>query len=93
MVGAAVFAVCTVASSWLLRWIIDEVIVRRFDDDEFSLSQTLTAVALLMGLSLIRACGVIVRRSFAGRAQWRTAQSLTDGVVDVLVQQPPQWQR
>lgn len=93
MVGAAVFAICTVASSWLLRWIIDEVIVRRFDTDQFSLPQTLTAVALLLGLSLIRACGVIVRRSFAGRAQWRTAQSLTDEVVDVLVQQPPQWQR
>jgi len=93
MSGAAVFAVCTVGSSWLLRWIIDEVIIRRFDTDTFSISQTLTAVGLLMGLSLIRACGVIVRRSFAGQAQWRTAQSLTDEVVDVLVQQPPQWHR
>ena len=93
MSGAAVFAVCTVGSSWLLRWIIDEVIIRRFDTDTFSVSQTLTAVGLLMGLSLIRACGVIIRRSFAGRAQWRTAQSLTDEVVDVIVQQPPQWHR
>jgi ABC-type multidrug transport system fused ATPase/permease subunit len=93
MSGAAVFAVCTVGSSWLLRWIIDEVIIVRFDTDTFSMSQTLTAVGLLMGLSLIRACGVIVRRSFAGRAQWRTAQSLTDEVVDVIVQQPPQWHR
>jgi ABC-type multidrug transport system fused ATPase/permease subunit len=93
MSGAAVFAVCTVGSSWLLRWIIDEVIIRRFDTDTFSISQTLTAVGLLLGLSLIRACGVIVRRSFAGRAQWRTAQSLTDEVVDVIVQQPPQWHR
>jgi ABC-type multidrug transport system fused ATPase/permease subunit len=93
MSGAAVFAVCTVGSSWLLRWIIDEVIIRRFDTDTFSMSQTLTAVGLLLGLSLIRACGVIVRRSFAGRAQWRTAQSLTDEVVDVIVKQPPQWHR
>jgi ABC-type multidrug transport system fused ATPase/permease subunit len=93
MSGAAVFAICTVGSSWLLRWIIDEVIIRRFDTDTFSISQTLTAVGLLLGLSLIRACGVIVRRSFAGRAQWRTAQSLTDEVVDVIVKQPPQWHR
>ena len=93
MAGAAVFAVCTVGSSWLLRWIIDEVIIPRFDNDSFSVSQTLIAVGLLMGLSLIRACGVIIRRSFAGRAQWRTAQSLTDEVVDVIVQQPPQWHR
>ena len=93
MAGAMVFAVCTVGSSWLLRWIIDEVIIRRFDTNTFSISQTLTAVGLLIGLSLIRACGVIVRRSFAGRAQWRTAQSLTDEVVDVLVKQPPQWHR
>jgi len=93
MAGAALFAVCTVASSWLLRWIIDEVIVRRFDTQHLSLSRTLTAVALLLGLSLIRAGGVIVRRSFAGRAQWRTAQSLTEEVVDVLVDQPPQWHR
>jgi ABC-type multidrug transport system fused ATPase/permease subunit len=93
MAGAVVFAVCTVGSSWLLRWIIDEVIIRRFDTNTFSLSQTLTAVGLLIGLSLIRACGVVVRRSFAGRAQWRTAQSLTDEVVDVIVKQPPQWHR
>ena len=93
MAGAAVFAICTVGSSWLLRWIIDEVIIRRFDTNTFSLSQTLTAVGLLIGLSLIRACGVVVRRSFAGRAQWRTAQSLTDEVVDVIVKQPPQWHR
>jgi ABC-type multidrug transport system fused ATPase/permease subunit len=93
MAGAVVFAVCTVGSSWLLRWIIDEVIIRRFDSNTFSLSQTLTAVGLLIGLSLIRACGVVVRRSFAGRAQWRTAQSLTDEVVDVIVKQPPQWHR
>jgi len=93
MAGAAVFAICTVGSSWLLRWIIDEVIITRFDTNTFSLSQTLTAVGLLIGLSLIRACGVVVRRSFAGRAQWRTAQSLTDEVVDVIVKQPPQWHR
>ena len=93
MAGAAVFAICTVGSSWLLRWIIDDVIITRFDTNTFSLSQTLTAVGLLIGLSLIRACGVVVRRSFAGRAQWRTAQSLTDEVVDVIVKQPPQWHR
>jgi ABC-type multidrug transport system fused ATPase/permease subunit len=93
MAGAAVFAVCTVGSSWLLRWIIDEVIIRRFDTNTFSFSQTMTAVGLLIGLSLIRAGGVVVRRSFAGRAQWRTAQSLTDEVVDVIVRQPPQWHR
>jgi ATP-binding cassette subfamily B protein len=89
MAGAAVFAICTVGSSWLLRWVIDDVIITRFDTNTFSLSQTLTAVGLLIGLSLIRACGVVVRRSFAGRAQWRTAQSLTDEVVDVIVKQPP----
>jgi len=93
MAGAAVFAICTVGSSWLLRWIIDEVIITRFDTNTFSLSPPLTAVGLLIGLSLIRACGVVVRRSFAGRAQWRTAQSLTDEVVDVIVKQPPQWHR
>lgn len=93
MAGAAVFAICTVGSSWLLRWIIDDVIITRFDTNTFSLSQTLTAVGLLIGLSLIRACGVVVRRSFAGRAQWRTAQSLTDEVVDVIVKQPPEWHR
>jgi ABC-type multidrug transport system fused ATPase/permease subunit len=93
MAGAAVFAVCTVGSSWLLRWVIDEVIIRRFDTDTFSLSHTLTAVSLLIGLSLIRACAVVLRRSFAGRAQWRTAQSMTDEVVDVIVKQPPQWHR
>ena len=91
--GATVFAVCTVASSWLLRWIIDEVIIVRFDSNTFSVSQSLSAVGLLIGLSLIRAVGVVIRRSFAGKAQWRTAQSLTNETVDAIVRQSPQWHR
>src|SRR5690606_22799802 len=34
---------------------------------------------------------VVVRRSFAGITQWRIAESLTDDVIDRLVEQPASW--
>ena len=93
MAGAAVFAVCTVASSWALRWVIDEVIVTRFATGVISVKRIAATFGLLVGLSLIRAVGVVIRRTWAGKAQWRTAESLTAQVVDALVDQPVSWHR
>ena len=91
--GAAVFGVCTVSSSWALRWIIDDVIVVRFDTGEVSSTRVLAGIAVLIGLALVRAVGVVVRRTWAGKAEWRTAESLTGEVVTSLVTQPVTWHR
>lgn len=89
--GAFVYALCTVASSIVIRWVIDHVIVPRFEDGEVAVATVVTGCSLIIAVGVLRAIGVVVRRSFAGITQWRIAQGLGDDVVDQLVDQPVSW--
>ena len=89
--GAFVYALCTVASSIVIRWVIDHVIVPRFEDGDVEVATVVTGCTLIIGVGVLRAIGVVVRRSFAGITQWRIAQGLGDDVVDQLVRQPASW--
>jgi ABC-type multidrug transport system fused ATPase/permease subunit len=92
--GAFLFALCTVASSVAVQWVIDNVIVPRFDLDdgvEVTVSTVATGCAAILVIGVLRIVGVITRRSFAGITQWRIAESLSNQVIDQLVDQPPSW--
>ena len=89
--GAAVFALFTVASSAAVQWVIDHVIVPRFDDGSVAASTVATGVALIIGIGLVRGVGVVVRRTWAGKTQWRVAGTLGKSVVSRLVEQPISW--
>lgn len=91
--GAAVFAVCTVGSSIGVRWMVDRVILVRFEQGRLDGSAMLIGAFLVIGVGLLRAAGVIVRRSYAGRTEWRTAESITNKVIDKVVAQPIAWHR
>ncbi|MEM8620634.1 MAG: ABC transporter ATP-binding protein [Actinomycetota bacterium] len=89
--GAAVFAASTIVSSVVLGWVIDDVILPRFEDGEVAVGTVLTGLALILGVGMIRALSIVVRRVFASTMQWRVAQTLTGRVVDQLVRQPIAW--
>src|SRR5688500_12877905 len=93
--GAAVFAICTVLSSVALRWVIDHVLVPRFEDgpgDSTVESSTVAAgIAFVFVVGVVRSAGVVVRRVFAGKTQFRVGASLGRQVVDRLVGQPVSW--
>lgn len=91
--GASVFAIATVGASFAVRWIIDEVILPRFEEGSVPTATLLTGVGLVVGIGVIRAASVVVRRMFASMTQWRVAESLTRDVVDRLVRQPATWHR
>ena len=91
--GAAVFAICTVGSSIGVRWMVDRVILIRFQEGRLDTTAILIGACLVIGIGLIRAAGVIVRRSYAGRTEWRTAESITNRVLDHVVAQPISWHR
>ena len=88
--GAAVFALCTVASAWAIQWVIDEVIFPASRRAR-SRSARCSRVPLVIGIGVVRAAGVVVRRTWAGKAQWRTAETLASRVVDRLQTQPIRW--
>lgn len=91
--GAALFAVCTVASSIGVRWMVDRVILVRFNEGRLDLGALVTGSILVIGIGLLRAVGVVVRRSFAGKTEWRTAETITNSVIDHVVAQPVKWHR
>ena len=91
--GAALFAICTVASSIGLKWVIDRVILVRFEKGEIDLAALIAGSVIVIGIGLLRALGVVVRRSFAGRTEWRTCETITEKVIDHIVKQPVKWHR
>lgn len=91
--GAAVFAICTVGSSIGVRWMVDRVILIRFQEGRLDATAIVIGACLVIGIGLVRAAGVVVRRSYAGRTEWRTAESITNRVLDHVVAQPIAWHR
>lgn len=89
--GAAVFALLTVASSFAIGWIIDHVILPRFDDGKVAVGTVMAGIALVIVIGVVRAAAIVVRRSFAAKTQWRVAQSFTDEVVQRYIDQPVSW--
>ncbi len=93
MVGAAVFAACTIASGFAVQWVIDEVIFPRFETDDLVQGAYLTGAAMIIGIGILRGIAVIFRRSFASMGMWRVAESYTGQVLDQLFAQPITWHR
>jgi ABC-type multidrug transport system fused ATPase/permease subunit len=91
--GAAVFASCTVLSSVVVRYITDDVVRPRFEDGSVSDAKVALVLGTLILVGLVRAGGVIVRRTWAGRTTWRVAESLTARVIDRIIAQPATWHR
>lgn len=91
--GAAVYAFCTVAASWVVRWLIDDVIVERFEEGSLDRAALLAGIGLLLLLAVVRAVGVVVRRTWAGKAQWGVAEDLSREVMEAIVAQPVSWHR
>lgn len=87
------FAFCTVASSWVVRWIIDDVIVERFAVGRLDGTALVAGIGLLLLLAVVRAIGVVVRRTWAGKAQWGVAQDLSGEALETVVAQPVSWHR
>jgi ATP-binding cassette subfamily B protein len=93
--GAAVYAACTVFSSVVVELITDKLIVPRFEGTRHHVGAGIVAAILgvLIGVGLLRAAGIVVRRTWAGRTNWRVTESVTAEVIDRVVVQPAPWHR
>ena len=89
--GAAVFALLTVASSFAIGKVIDDVILPSFDGDGVSTGTVLAGLGLVVGIGVVRSVAIVIRRSFASITMWRVAQTLTNQVVSRYVEQPASW--
>jgi ATP-binding cassette, subfamily B, bacterial len=91
--GAAVFAGATVASSLVLGWVTDEVLLPTFAAGELDRGLLLTAVALIIGVALAKAVGVVARRLGAYVAQFSLQAQYRRHVTRRYQQLPVSWHR
>ena len=89
--GASVYAICTVASSFGLGYVVDEVIIPRYQTNIIDRQTFLTACLIVIGIGLVRAVGVVVRRSYAGVSHWSTSESLSTQLIRHVMRQPTMW--
>ena len=89
--GAAVFALLTVASSFAIGRVIDDVILPRFEEGEVATSTVLAGLGLVVGIGVVRAIAIVIRRSYASITMWRVAQTFTNRVVRRYAEQPVSW--
>ena len=71
--GAFLFALCTVASSIAIRWVIDNVVVPRFEEGDVATSTVVAGCAFVIVIGVLRAVGVVIRRGFSHITMWRSA--------------------
>jgi len=69
--GSLVFGALTVADAWVLGWATDHVVLPAFDQGSTTAGGLVTVAALFVGVSLVRAAGIIARRVGAGVMQYR----------------------
>lgn len=91
--GAAVFATCTVLSAVVVGRITDDVVRPRFEEGSVEAGTVVAILGTLVLVGLVRAAGVVVRRTWAGRTAWRVTESLTSRVIDRVIAQPAPWHR
>ena len=89
--GASVYAICTVASSFGLGYVVDQVIIPRYQTNTIERQTFLTACFIVIGIGLVRAVGVVVRRSYAGVSHWSTSESLSTQLIRHIMRQPTMW--
>jgi ABC-type multidrug transport system fused ATPase/permease subunit len=57
------------------------------------LATWLSASLIVIAIGIVRAAGVVVRRSFAGILEWTTARTIADKVLRHMMTQPAAWHR
>lgn len=72
---------------------IDNVVIARFDNGQVATSTVVAACVLIVTIALVRAVGVVVRRTFAGKTEWGVAEDLGVQVVSRYAAQPVAWHR
>lgn len=92
-VGTTIFAAATVASSYVLGWVTDSVLLPAVEAGEVAVSTLAGAGLAVFGVSTIRGIGIIGRRLGAYAAQYRLhARDRTD-VTNRYLELPIEWHR
>lgn len=92
-IGTLIFAGATVASSFVLGWVTDSVLLPAVEEGEVATATLVAAALAVIGVSTARGIGITGRRMGAYAAQYRLqARDRTD-VTNRYLQLPIEWHR
>ncbi len=91
--GSLLYAVMMVLSSLVLGWVTDEVLLPTFASGQLERGLVVLAVALILGVALLKAIGVVGRRLGAYHAQYRLQSTFRRRVTRRYLELPIAWHR
>jgi ABC-type multidrug transport system fused ATPase/permease subunit len=80
--GAGLYAAAIVASAQVVGWLTDSVILPVLDEGADYRDRVWAAVWALVGVSLWKASGIVLRRTAAGYLQFKTRQDVRNRLLD-----------
>jgi ATP-binding cassette, subfamily B, bacterial len=90
--GATLYAGMTVLTAVVLGWVTNRVLEPAFKGG-VSVGVVLAAVGAILGVGILRAVGVVLRRYFAGMTGGQIRRTLTNRVVDKYLRLPLAYHR
>lgn len=91
--GTTLFAIATVASSYVLGWATDEVLLPAVESGNVRTAILVTAAGAVLGVSVLRGVGITVRRLGAYAAQYGLQARDRRDVTDKYLRLPIEWHR
>src|SRR5688572_13508394 len=88
VLGAAIFALATFGTSWAIGRATDRVVTPRFEDGEVAGGTVAVVLAMLVGIGLVRALSIVLRRGMAMVTQARVDSTLRTQVVEQYARLP-----
>ncbi|MFO7547390.1 MAG: ABC transporter ATP-binding protein [Acidimicrobiia bacterium] len=92
-VGTVLFAIMTIASSYVIGWVTDSVLIPSVEAGEVATATLAGAAAAVLGVALLRAIGITFRRIGAYAAQYRLQARDRIDLTDRLLDLPIEWHR
>jgi ATP-binding cassette subfamily B protein len=91
VLGAAIYAVGTVAGSWVLGQVVDRAVTPRFETGQLQSGVAVAAAAAIVAVGLVKTVGIITRRIAATMVHANVQATLRDGLVERYHRLPLTW--
>jgi ATP-binding cassette, subfamily B, bacterial len=91
VLGASVYAVGTVAQSWVLGQVVDRAVTPRFESGQLPAGTAVAAAAAIVAAGLVKTAGIITRRIAATMVHANVQATLRDGLVERYHRLPLTW--
>jgi len=91
VLGAAIYAIGTVAQSWVLGQVVDRAVTPRFETGQLKAGVAVAAAAAIVAVGLVKTVGIITRRIAATMVHADVQATLRDGLVERYHRLPLTW--